>query len=278
MARKLRSRKGKPTSARETLSLLARGSRSWFVTVGTASELLGVPRSSAARRLALLVRRGWMARARRGSYLILPLEAGPRGPVAVEDAWVLARELYAPCYIGGWSAAEHWGLTEQLFRSTLVVSAASVRRKKERVLGAEFEVVRVPPARLRGAALVWRGRERVPASDRERTLVDGLVNPAWLGGVRHLVKALRAYRESREWSPEKLREALLQVGRGPAFKRIGYILETLLPEERDLIDLARAHRTAGLIKLDPAVSARGRANKRWGLWVNVALPETGATP
>ncbi len=217
-----------------------------------------------------------MARGRRGCYIILPLESGSRSQVAVEDAWILARELYAPCYIGGWSAAEHWGLTEQLFRSTFVVSAASVRRKKERILGAEFEIVRVPPGRLRGAALVWRGRERVPASDRERTLVDGLVRPGWLGGIRHLAEALRVYRESRDWNPEKLRTTLLSVGRGTAFKRLGYILETLLPDERDLIEFARASRTAGLVKLDPAVSIRGRANKRWGLWVNVALPEGGA--
>ena len=38
----------------------------------------------------------------------------------VDESWVLARAVFEPCYIGGWSAAEHWGFTEQIFNSTMV--------------------------------------------------------------------------------------------------------------------------------------------------------------
>ena len=34
----------------------------------------------------------------------------------VQDPWILVPALFAPAYIGGRTAAEHWDLTEQIFR------------------------------------------------------------------------------------------------------------------------------------------------------------------
>jgi predicted transcriptional regulator of viral defense system len=202
---------------------------------------------------------------------VLPLEASREGS-AIEDPWLLARELYAPCYIGGWTAAEYWGLTEQLFRSTFVVTAAAIRHAAEEFLGSEFHLVRSSREHVACAALIWRGRERVRISDRELTIADGLATPLWLGGIRHLVDVLRRYRESEDWSPQRLVEVLEALGSGAAFKRLGYILESVL-FERDpiLVKAALARRTTGLAKLDPGVAERGRINTRWRLWINVPL-------
>ena len=44
---------------------------------------------------------------------------------AVEDAWVLVpTSFWLPQPIGGWSAAEHWDLTEQIFRDVCVLQLA----------------------------------------------------------------------------------------------------------------------------------------------------------
>jgi len=59
---------------------------------------------------------------------------------ALEDAWAVADRLFAPCYIGGWSAAQHWGFTEQLFRTTLVVTARRPRARKVEARGSVFIV------------------------------------------------------------------------------------------------------------------------------------------
>lgn len=220
--------------------------------------------------LGRLVRQGWLARVRRGLYLVLPLEANSRGG-AVEDPWVLARELYSPCYIGGWSAAEHWGLTEQLFRSTFVVTAAAIRHTNESFVGTEFHLVRAKKSRVSSVRPIWRGRERVSVSDRERTIADALASPSWVGGIRHLAQMLRSYRSAKEWNPNRLLERVGEVDSGAAFKRLGYLAETVLSAEPVLVDAALARRTAGVVKLDPAVEGRGRLTKRWGLWINVAL-------
>ncbi|MBL8360901.1 MAG: hypothetical protein JNN18_10465 [Rubrivivax sp.] len=61
----------------------------------------------------------WLARVRRGAYVPVPIES-PSADVALEDPWSVAMTTFAPCYMGGRSAAEHWGLTEQIFRSVCV--------------------------------------------------------------------------------------------------------------------------------------------------------------
>ena len=259
--------------ARDALAKLARASVGGLVTVARAADVLGMSTHDAAVHLGRLERAGWLARARRGLYLVLPLEATPGKTVVAEDAWVLAAELFAPCYIGGWTAAEHWGLTEQLFRSTFVVSAAPRRRQRENRLSTEFHVIRVAPGRMNGTSSVWRGNQKVAVSDRERTIVDALVHPAWVGGVRHLAEILSTYRESKEFDPKKLVARANEAATGAGFKRLGYLAERLWPHEKIIIDVAYKHRTKGIIRLDPAVKGRGKMSKRWGLWVNVLVDE-----
>ena len=145
------------------------------------------------------------------------------------------------------------------------------------MLSAEFRVVRVKPERLRGTIEIWRGGERVAVSDRERTIVDALVDPGWVGGVRHLAEILVTYRRSPEFDVPKLIARLAEVDSGAAYKRIGYLAEALWPGASSIVEVALAHRPQGVIRLDPAVRSRGRMNKRWGLWVNAAISsEPGA--
>ncbi|MEW6269195.1 MAG: type IV toxin-antitoxin system AbiEi family antitoxin [Thermodesulfobacteriota bacterium] len=258
------------------LSKLARAARGNLLDVAAAAEALGVPRRTAALRLASLARRNWLRRVRRGLYLVLPLEAEPGRPAAAEDPWILAREAFSPCYIGGWSAAEHWGLTEQIFRSTLVVTAAATRSRSVELLGHEFRLFRVPKGRLRGTTLAWRGTERVAVSGPERTIVDGLRHPGLLGGARHLADIMREYGATPEHDFARLARVAREGRAGVVWKRLGYLAEILWPEERALLDEARRRMTAGNVRLDPGVRTRGRLVRRWRVWANVDVG-VGAT-
>jgi predicted transcriptional regulator of viral defense system len=259
------------SSQRHVLTQLARATSGGLLSVKRAAEVMGVSTHEAAARLGRLARSGWLARARRGLYLVLPLEASAENAPIAEDSWLLAMELFAPCYIGGWTAAEHWGLTEQLFRSTFVVSAAQRRRQSERRLSTEFHIVRVGAHRMKGTTFVWRGEQRVAISDRELTIIDALIHPHWIGGVRHLTDILEAYRSSKDFDSKLLIARAEEHATGSAFKRLGYLVERLWPNEKAIIDLAHSRRTKGVIRLDPSVKGRGKMNKRWGLWINVAI-------
>jgi len=245
-----------------------------LLTVADAAGAMNVTTHQAAIQLGRLERAGWVARAQRGVYLIKPLEAATHGPVVPEDAWVLAHRLFEPCYIGGWTAAEHWELTEQLFRRIFVVTAAPRRRQRETRLSTEFHLVRVKQDRLQGTSLIWRGTERVRVSDRERTIADALVHPGWVGGVTHLVEMLITYRDDKAFDAGKLLARVDELGVGAAYKRLGFLAERLWPSDVGIAEHARLRRTSGTIRLDPGVQARGKMLKRWGLWINVAgLPD-----
>lgn len=261
-----------PTAPREILSKLSRHVVGGIVTIEDAASLLGVSSRLASLRLTALARLGWLTRLYRGTYYILPLESGPSETAVAADPWVLALRLFSPCYVGGWSAAEYWGLTEQLFRSTFVVTGASIRKRSIRILGSEFRLVRVRPEQLAGIPGVWRGAVRVPTSDPQRTIADSLVDPTWVGGVRHLVDiTLTAVADGKATFPEILTH-LESTGRASGIKRLGFLVESLFPAETDLISRAHARRSSGIIRLDPSVQGKGRLSKRWGLWLNVSLP------
>ena len=239
-------------------------------TAAEAAKMLSLDGPRAGRLLRYLAGRGWLARVRVGLYALVPLGAS-RPSDWREDAWVVATKAFEPCYIGGWSAAEHWGLTEQLFRSTFVATGATIRERSQRVLGLEFHLVRVAAERVAGATRVWRGRERVAVSDPAGTIADALVSPSWVGGVRQLAGMLAGYRASAQWEPAALLRQLAAVTSGAAYKRLGYLIEALAIDAPSVVDEALRKRTTGVIRLDPGNPARGRLTKRWGLWVNVHL-------
>ncbi|HNX20251.1 MAG TPA: type IV toxin-antitoxin system AbiEi family antitoxin [Acidobacteriota bacterium] len=256
---------------RARIAKLSRAAHGGILSVDDAARALEVSAHAAAITLAGLARRGWLTRARRGLYLVRPLEAEPTQAAAPEDPWILAREAFAPCYVGGWSAAEHWGLTSQLFRSTLVVTAASGRSRDVTILGQRFRLFRVPRPRIegRGIVAVRRGAERVPVSTPERTLVDGLRRPELCGGIRNVADLLREY-SLHDAHVEALLAEAAAAGSGAAWKRLGYLAERVWPNAA-VADAAARHATAGNVALDPAVRRRGTLLCRWRLWVNVPI-------
>lgn len=233
-----------------------------------AARFLKLPPDKAAKLLARWASQGWLARVRRGLYVPVPLEA-QTPDVALEDAWLVAERLFAPCYIGGWSAAEHWGLTEQIFRTLMVFTTRKPRDRAPVLRGTSFQLRSVREQALFGLKPVWRGRVRVNVSDPSRTLVDLLADPALGGGLRATVDVLRTYLDSKEFRNLKLLlDYAERLENGAVFKRLGYLLERYAPFETEAIAFCRARLSQGNAKLDPALPATKLATS-WRLW----LPE-----
>lgn len=260
---------------RSALSALTRASQGNLIKASEASHAWGVPSSVANARLHRMVKSGWILAVRKGLFYILPLEASSR--TTVDDPWILASLAFQPCYIGGWTAAEHWGLTEQIFRSTFVVTANSVRAGSATLLGSEFRTVRASQPRVESVAKLWKGSVRLAVSDRERTLADGLTNPEWVGGLRHLVEMLLIYRRSDHWNPEKLLAAVASNPKGATYKRLGYLTEAALGGNALIVQKSFDRKTSGIIRLDPQVKPTGKILSRWGLRLNVKLPTGDAS-
>lgn len=244
-------------------------------TVEEATEILGLDRPRTARLLGYLARRGWLARVRRGLYVPVPLDARRSGEWAA-DPWVVAERVFSPCYIGGWSACEHWGLTEQLFRAVLVVTAKHVRDRHPEIQGIAFRITVRQPDALFGTTAAWRGQVRVSVSNPTRTVVDLLDDPSLGGGIRTVADVLGEYMTGEHRDDALLVDYGDRLRSRALFKRLGYLIETGGVHAPELAAACAERRSAGVIALDPSVTAPGRIVRRWGVRDNVAVAGEGA--
>ncbi|MGD0255979.1 MAG: type IV toxin-antitoxin system AbiEi family antitoxin domain-containing protein [Acidimicrobiales bacterium] len=242
--------------------------------VGEASRALGMEHDDTSRLLVYLARRGWLSRVRRGLYVAVPLDARRSGEW-VEDPWVVAERVFSPCYVGGWSACSHWDLTEQVFRTLLVVTARRVRHRDVQIQGIPFHLTVRADDALFGTVPVWRGQTRVAVSDPSRTIVDVLDDPRLGGGIRTVADVLHEYLHGEHRDDRFLVDYGDRLGNRAVFKRLGYLLEHSGVDAPELIQACLERRSSGLVMLDSSTKAPGRIVRRWGLRVNVALGSPG---
>jgi len=239
-------------------------------TPAEAAALLQTSAPRTRRLLAYLAERGWLVRIRRGLYAPVPLDAAVPSEWR-EDPWLVALHTFEPCYIGGWSACEHWHLTEQIFRGIVVFTTHRVRSVATEIQGFQFRVRHTRAEHMFGLRKAWRRNFSVPVSDPSRTVVDILNDPATGGGIRHVSDVLRAYFESEHRDDDALLGYSARLGNATVFKRLGFLIETLEIDAPALIEASLAKRSKGITLLDPSVKRHGRILSRWNLSVNVSV-------
>jgi len=235
------------------------------VTVEEASAVLGMPRLNTAKLLARWAQQGWLTRVRRGLYVPVPLEARTADS-AIEDPWVVAARVFTPCYIGGWSAAEYWGLTEQIFRTIVLITTRTVSQRKTKIQTTEFWIKKIATSRFFGTKIVWRGRTQVQVSDPTKTVVDLIDDPAIAGGARMLDNIFRAYLTSPEKDIKRMLDYADRMKNGAIFKRLGYLLERSGADDASVLSTISESMTRGNAQLDPTLPSK-RLVTRWRLWV-----------
>lgn len=251
-------------STREKLIEIRRGTGPVF-DVADASRVLKLSPNAAAKLLARWVEQGWLIRVKRGSYMAVPPEA--RSPDEVgEDPLLVASRVFDPCYIGAWSAAEQWGLTEQIFRTVVVITTRKVSKREVKIRSSDYLIKTVLQSRFFGMKSVWRENSRVSLSDPTKTIVDMLDDPSLAGGGRMLADILDAYAESKDYDPGLLLDYSAKMKNGAIYKRLGYLLEKSKKSNDNVIAQLRTRLTSGNARLDPSVPSK-RLITRWRLFV-----------
>ena len=256
---------------RRDLSAVARNAAD-LVRIDDAVSVLGVDRSAATKLLWRWSRQGWLRRVGPGTYVVVQLDSIGSDRV-LDDPWVLVPALYDPAYVGGWTAAEHWDLTEQVFRPTVVMTTRPLRTRRRSHNGSPFLLRHTSARKLYGMTTVWRRQTRVQLSDTHRTVVDLLDDPAIGGGCQHVADCLTRYLDSDCRDDETLVGYAEALGNGAVFKRLGFLAEQR--GESALADKCRVGLTSGYAKLDPAVPCEVGI-RRWRLriprsWVDSPL-------
>jgi predicted transcriptional regulator of viral defense system len=226
---------------------------------------LDLSRPIAAQRLARWTEQGWLSRVGRGAYVAASIDTLGSGRV-LDDPWVLVPALYAPAYIGGRTAAEHWDLTEQIFNDIVVLTAQALRERRQERHGVFFTLKHVDERKLFGTKSVWRHQTRVPVSDVHRTIIDMLDDPALGGGLQHTADCLEAYLRRSDRDDGKLVDYAARLGNGAVFKRLGFLAERTSGNE-PLVEVCRQNLSGGYAKLDPAID-NPRTVAQWRLRVS----------
>lgn len=260
-----------PTN-RARLAAVLRATRD-VVSVETTSSALDLDRTAAAKLLSRWTSQGWMRRIGRGLYVPVPLDLAGTTQI-VGDPWVLVPPLFGESYIGGWTAAHHWDLTEQLFNTTLVFTTRRVDEQRVEAQGVTFLAHHIAKKRLFGTKSVWRGVTRVNLSDPARTLVDMLALPEIGGGIDHVADCLSEFQKLKSKDRDALVIYAEQFGNGAIFKRLGFLASVHL-HDAALVNACKSRLTKGYAKLDPNLDC-SQLITAWNLWVPVRWKEKQA--
>ena len=223
-------------------------STSGTIRVTDAMEAFGMGRAQASKLLAAWHNQGVLRRVARGLYV--PVSPKSLGQSQVlEDPWILVPELYAPGYIGGWSALEHWELTEQLFRSVCVLTNRRTAYGQQEHQGVGFFVKHTPQKNLFATKTLWRESTKLLISDMPKT-VDCLMEFKKRGGFQET------------W---RLIEYAQQLNNGALYKKLGFLAEQL-EFDTSFIEACAARLTTGYAYLDKS-ARKNKLVAKWRLWV-----------
>ena len=232
--------------------------------------ILGLGPNRTRRLLAHLAMQGWLTRVRHGLYATVPLSAEhPAGWPT--DPWKVAASIMDSGYVGGWSALEHWDLTDQLFRDLLILSPSYSRKSIINISGGRLIAHPVPGGKIFGTRKLWRDTTSIDISDPTRTVADVLSRPHLGGGIRHVGEALNEYFFSQHRDDAALLNAIGLINVRTAYKRLGYLTESLQIEAEQIISACLDRKSKGYSWLDPSGIHTGSISKRWNLKINANI-------
>ena len=248
--------------ARLLSQLSAVGQR--IFTIHDAYAILDEEEGDARKLLHRLCAKRWVERLERGKYLIIPLEAGPRGDWAAHE-YLIAASLVEPYYLAYGTALNYHGYTERLPRPIWV--ATTKRKRSLTVEGVEYRFVTLAEHKFFGHTTIELLDSEVQMAEREKAIADGFDHPEYCGGVVEAAKGLWFGNDELDF--EKLVAYSQRLGNRAAMRRLGFWLELLDVGDAALQERLEQPQDRNYAKLDPRGPDRGLRNAHWRLIINV---------
>lgn len=243
-------------------------------TLRDVERFTGLGSSLASSLIHKAAKRGLVSRLKRGLFVIVPSELGSTTEYS-GNPYLVARQLAgdAPYFISHASAME---LHRMVAQPQLVVFASSTKRIPSRTLQAtEFHFVLVKRTHFFGTTKHWvTKQEFVQVSDLERTVIDGLRQPEYCGGVADVAKAL--WMRHHDMQTAKLVDYALRLRVGAVTRRLGYLLDLYAIAPEAQLKRLRDALTKTYVRLDPTLPMEGPHLARWRVQLNITPQELQA--
>src|SRR3990172_5174641 len=230
-------------------------------TVRDVQEILGGTANAARSLIYKARRRGLVTQLKPGLYNLVPFELG-RATQHVGDPHLIARDAVGgvPYFLSFATAFELHRMTTQ---PSLVIYVSSPRRMRAQTIGKyQYRFVLVPKRMMFGLAQHWVTKDQaVAVSDVERTILDGLREPAHVGGITQVARGLWMKRE--KLSVEPLLDYARRVRISAVDRRLGFLLELDGLAGKPALDTLHAGLTNTYHRFDPTLPAEGGHTARW---------------
>jgi len=234
-------------------------------------KITGLADASARSFVRSLVERSLVTRLKPGLFILLPFELGTETEY-MGHPWVVAKALAGgkDYFLSHGTAMEAHQMVTQ---PQLVVYVTAVKPLRSRsIMGTEFRFILGKRKQLFGIEEHWvTKQEKVRVSDLDRTIIDGLRQPEYCGGLTEVAKGLWMQRE--RVGPERLAAYAIRLGIGAVIRRLGFLLELYEIGTNKTTAALRDHLTSTYVPLDPVLPKQGRHLHRWRLHLNVEPEE-----
>lgn len=207
-----------PIESRVVLGLTEEGRRE--LTRQEAMTRFSLTENTVNEVLTNLVRKGWLARAGRGKYLLIPPDWGAT-PIGESNTLALAAQLTADGYMAFSTAAAHWGVTTQVRNVIWIVTRTHARTR--RINDNDIRFARLPPKSLFGFERVPVFGYPVPMSDLEKTALDCIEYPERAGGLTEASAILA--NAARRWSWDKAIGYFERRGNTALIQKFAYLCD-----------------------------------------------------
>jgi predicted transcriptional regulator of viral defense system len=134
------------------------------------------------------------------------------------------------------------------------------------VLGFSCKIISLRSHRFFGIVEAWIDEGPFLITDREKTIVDGLGLPEYVGGVGEIAKALPQV--WKDLDRRKLYGYAARMGNMAVVKRLGFLMEALGLGDANMLR-QQVELSKGFSLFDPLLPRKGKHNRRWGLLVYV---------
>ena len=231
-------------------------------------DLQELPASNFVRQL---VNRGVATRLKPGLFILVPHELG-REREYMGSPLIVARELAGgkDYYLSHGTAMEIHGMVTQ---PQLVVHVTTMEKRRPlHIMGTDFQFITSKKERFFGISEHWvTKQEKVMVSDMEKTIIDGLRQPEYCGGITETSKGIWMRRQNLD--ADRLIEYAIKMDIGAVIRRLGYILELYGMGSPEKLGNLRDNLTDTYVKLDPLLPPEGKFIRKWRLHLNVSPDE-----
>ena len=234
-------------------------------------KILRLDEASSRNFVRKLVNRGVVTRLKPGLFILVPFELGKETEY-IGNPFVVAREIMGGknYFLSHATAMEiHGGITQP----QLVVYITTLKpRRSITALGTEFKFIRNQKRYFFGLSDHWvTKQEKVIVSDLERTIIDGLKQPEYCGGLTEVAKGL--WMRHQDVNINRLISYAIKISVGAVIRRLGFLLELYKIGTSEDWEILSSHLTETYVRLDPLLSPEGKFLRKWRLQLNISPEE-----